>query len=66
VTCIKEQKEVEKTKSLLEETLEKLGELDDDEDQPLRQIPRTRGMKRALALERQREDDLANKLRLNE
>lgn len=55
---IKAQKEVEKAKALLEETMEKFGELDDDEDQPPRQIPRTRGLKRALSLERQRESKL--------
>ena len=51
---------------MLKETLENFGELDDDEDQPLRQRPRTRGLKRALVLERQREDDLADQLTLNE
>ena len=55
VKLFKAQKEAEKAKSLLEETLENFDEPNDDEDQPPRQRPRTRGLKRALALERQRE-----------
>ena len=60
VKCIKAQREAEKAKALLEETLERFGEPDDEEDQPPRQRPRTRGLKRALALERQWEAELAD------
>lgn len=63
---IKSQREAEKAKALLEETLEKFGELDDDEDRPPRHRPKTRGLKRALALERQWEAELADQLTLNE
>ena len=62
VKCIKAQREVEKAQALLEETLERFGEPDDEEDQPPRQRPKTRGLKRALALEKQREADLAAQL----
>ena len=50
VRTIKAQREVEKAKALLEETLDRFGEIDDEEDQPPRQRPKTRGLKRALTL----------------
>ena len=60
--CIKAQREEKKAKALLEETLKRFGEPDDEEDQPPRERPRTRGLKRALALERWREAELVEQL----
>ena len=51
---------------MLEETLERFGEPDDEEDEPPRKRPRTRGLKRSLALEKQREAELADQLTPNE
>ena len=62
VRTIKAQKEAEKDKALLEETLDRFGEINDEEDQPPRWKPKTRGLKRALALERQKEAELAEQL----
>ena len=52
VNIIKAKKEAERAKALLEETLGRFGEIDDEEDQPPRQRPKTRVLKRALARER--------------
>ena len=51
---------------MLEETLETYGVTDEVVEQVPRRRPRTRGLKRALALERQIEFELANHLNLNE
>ena len=51
---------------MLEETLEKHGFLEEQEEQEPRSRPRTRGLKRALALERKKEVELANQRTLNE
>ena len=51
---------------MFDETLEKYGLLDDEEEQEPRKKPRTRGLKRALAPERQREPELVDQLTLNE
>lgn len=66
VKYITAQREAEKAKFMLDETLEKYGLLDEKEEQVPRKIPRTRGIKRALALERQMEAELADHLTLNE
>lgn len=63
---IKAPREAEKSKLLLEETLETYGVTDETKGQVPRQRPRNRGMKRALELEKKREVELANKLTFNE
>ena len=63
---IKAQREAEKTKLLLEETLEKYGLLYETEEQVPRRRPRTRGLKRALELGRQKERELPDEVTLNE
>jgi len=61
---IKVKREVEKAKALLDEAY---GEYSDQlEEQVPRRRPRTRGLKRALELKKQKEVELANELTLNE
>ena len=60
------QREEKKYKVMLDETLEKYGFLDEQDEEAPRSRPRTRGLKRALALERQKEAHIANQLTLNE
>ena len=66
VKLIKDQREVEKAKLLLEETLETYGDTNESEEQVPSRRPRTRGLKRALELERKREVELSNHITLNE
>ena len=51
---------------MLDETLEKYGLLDEKEEQVPINKPRTRGLKRAIALEMKKEVELADQLTLNE
>lgn len=53
-----------KAKALLEEAYDRYGE--PEEKQETRKRPRTRGLKRALELEKQNEAELANELTWNE
>ena len=66
VKFIKAQREPEKAKIFLEEALETYGVTEEPKYQVTRRRPRTRGLKRALELERQKEVELANQLTLNE
>ena len=63
VKYITSQREVEKSKVMLDETLEKYGFLD---EKALRGRPRTRGLKISLALEIQKEAKIVDQLTLNE
>ena len=64
IQLIKEKKEAEMAKALLDEAY---GEyIDQMEEQVPRRRPGTRGLKRALELEKQNEVELANELTLNE
>lgn len=64
IQLIKAKREAEKAKDLLDEAY---GEYTDKmEEQVPRRWPRTRGLKRALELEKQKEVELANELTLNE
>ena len=55
-----------KEKALLDEAYEMYGETNKAEEQVPRRRPRTRGLKRALELERQKKVELANQLTFNE
>ena len=59
-------REAKKAKVMLDETLEKYGLLDEQDEQAPRGGPRTRGLKRAIALERQKEARIVDHLTLNE
>ena len=59
---IKAQREATKAKDLLDETLGRYEDSDDEEEQIPRQRHKTIGLKRALARERQKEAELAEKL----
>ena len=61
---IKEKREAEKEKALIDEAYGKYGEHLDE--QVPRRRPRTRGLKRALELEKQKETEPVNELTLNE
>lgn len=64
VQHIKEKREAEKAKALINEAY---GEYSDHlEEQVPRKRSRARGLKRALELEKQKEVELANELTLNE
>lgn len=64
IQLIKAKREAKKAKALLNEAY---GEYNDRlEQQVHRRRPRTRGLKRGLELEKQREAELANELTLNE
>ena len=62
VKTIKTKKEGGRAKGLLEETLDRFGEIEDAEDHPLRHRPKRIVLKRALAHERQREVEFTEKL----
>lgn len=64
IKLIKVEREAMEVKALLEEAYENYGEY--QEEQETRKIPRTRGLKRALELEKKKEVELANELTLNE
>lgn len=64
IQLIKAKREAEKTKILLDEAYGEYGEQLDE--QVPRKRPQTRGLKRALKLEEQKEAELANHLTLNE
>lgn len=66
VKFITTQREVEKAKVMLDETLKKYGLLDEQDEQESRGKPRTRVLKSALALEIQKEAWIADQLTLNE
>ena len=51
---------------MLDETLERYDLIDDEEEQVRRQRPRTSGLKGALALEREMQDELIDQLTLNQ
>ena len=63
---LKEKREENKAKALLDEAYYSYGETNEEEYQVPRKRPRTRGLKRALLLERKKEAELANELTLNE
>ena len=62
----KEKREEKKAKALLDKSYESYGETNEAKEQVPRRRPTTRGLKRALELERQKEVELANELNLNE
>ena len=64
IQLIKAKREGKKSKALLDEAYGEYGE--QQEEQVPRRRPRTRGLKRALELEKQKEVELANQLTLNE
>ena len=64
IQLIKAKREAEKAKALLDETYGQYGEYLDE--QVPRRRPRTRGLKRALELEKKREAELANEFTLSE
>ena len=66
IHLLKEKREEKKAKALLDEAYERYGETNEVDEQVPRIRPRTRGLKRALELERQKDVELANKLTLNE
>ena len=66
VKLIKAQREAEKAKFFLEETLETYGETNEAEDKVPRIRPRTGGMKRALEIERKKEPEIINEITWNE
>ena len=51
---------------MLDEAYERYGETNEAEEKVPRKRPRTKGLKRALELERKKEVELANELALNE
>ena len=59
---IKAQKEAEKAKELLDETLGTFDDSEDEEEQLPRKRPRTIGLKKDLAWEREKEAELAEQL----
>ena len=62
VKAIRAQREAEKAKALLDETLGTFDGSNDDEDHLPRWRPKTIWLKRALARERKKEAELANHL----
>jgi len=64
IKLIKGKREEMKAKALLDEASDRYGEF--EEEQEPRKRPRTRGLKRALELEKQKEAELANELTWNE
>lgn len=64
IKLIKAEREAMKVKALLEEAYDRYGE--PEEEKETRKMPRTRGLKRALELENNKEIELANELTLNE
>ena len=51
---------------MLDEAYERYGETNEEEEKVPRKRTRTRGLKRALELERKKEVELANELNMNE
>lgn len=64
IQLIKGKREEMKAKALLDEAYDKYGEPKQEQEPKIR--PRTRGLKRGLELERQKEVELANQLTWNE
>ena len=64
IKLIKEKREAMKAKELLDEAYDRYGEAEEEKEP--RKRPRTKGLKRALELEKQKEVELANNLTWND
>ena len=63
---LKEKREENKEKVLLDEAYDIYGEPDEEDEKVPRKRPRTRGLKRALEWKQQKEQELVDELTLND